>query len=69
MKQETIKYTPQERLELLKHAMGEVRFNNAVDELVPFGGGLNEYYDLYKIPYVSTEPYQSHPTINATYKK
>jgi hypothetical protein len=45
------KYTHEERTELLIQAMGEERYNKALDELMPFGGGLSEYYDLYKIPY------------------
>ena len=51
------KYTHEERTELLKQAMGEERYNKAVDELMPFGGGLSEYYDSYKIPRSSREPY------------
>jgi thymidylate synthase len=51
------KYTHEERTELLKQAMGEENYNKAVDELMPFGGGLSEYYDLHKIPYMSREPY------------
>jgi len=47
------KYTHEERNELLIQAMGEERYNKALDELVPFGGGLSEYYDLYKIPYTT----------------
>jgi hypothetical protein len=23
---------------------------------MPFGGGMSEYYDFYKIPYTTTEP-------------
>ena len=52
------KYTHEERTELLKQAMGEERYDKAVDELMPFGGGLSEYYDSYKIPYTTKEPYQ-----------
>jgi len=52
------KYTHEERTELLKQAMGEERYNKAVDELMPFGGGLSEYYDSYKIPYTTREPYK-----------
>ena len=52
------KYTHEERTELLKQAMGEERYNKAVDELMPFGGGLSEYYDSYKIPYETREPYK-----------
>jgi hypothetical protein len=48
-------YSSEERLELLKNAMGEEKFNKAVDELMPFGGGMSEYYDLYNIPYKTTE--------------
>jgi thymidylate synthase len=51
------KYTHEERTELLKQAMGEEHYNKAVDELMPFGGGLSGYYDLHKIPYMSREPY------------
>ena len=56
------KYTHEERTELLKQAMGEERYNKAVDELMPFGGGLSEYYDSYKIPYMTREPF-SLPTL------
>ena len=52
------KYTHEERTELLKQAMGEENYNKAVDELMPFGGGLTEYYDLHKIPYMTREPYK-----------
>ena len=51
------KYTHEERAELLKQAMGEEHYNKAIDELMPFGGGLSEYYDSYKIPYTTREPY------------
>ena len=50
--------THEERTELLKQAMGEENYNKAVDELMPFGGGLSEYYDSYKIPYKTREPYK-----------
>jgi thymidylate synthase len=52
------KYTHEERTELLKQEMGEENYNKAVDELMPFGGGLSEYYDLHKIPYMTREPYK-----------
>ena len=52
------KYTHEERTELLKQEMGEEKYNKAVDELMPFGGGLSEYYDSYKIPYMTREPYE-----------
>ena len=51
-------YTHEERKELLKQAMGEEKFNYAVSQLMPFGGGLSEYYDSYKIPYTTREPYE-----------
>jgi thymidylate synthase len=51
------KYIHEERHELLKKAMGDF-YQTAVDEQVPFGGGLSEYYDSYKIPHHSREPYK-----------
>ena len=51
------KYTHEERDELLQQEMGKERYDKAVDELMPFGGGLSEYYDSYKIPYITREPY------------
>jgi thymidylate synthase len=51
------KYAHEERTELLKSAMGEENYNKAVDELMPFGGGLSGYYESYKIPYNTREPY------------
>jgi thymidylate synthase len=57
------KYTHEERTELLKQAMGEERYDKAVDELMPFGGGLSEYYDSYKIPKRTKEPFLL-PTLN-----
>ena len=51
------KYIHEERDELLQQEMGKERYDKAVDELMPFGGGLSEYYDSYKIPYHSREPY------------
>jgi len=37
--------------------MGKERYDKAVDELMPFGGGLSGYYESYKIPYRTREPY------------
>jgi len=51
-------YTHQERDELLQQEMGRERYNKAVDELMPFGGGLSGYYEFYKIPYRTREPYR-----------
>jgi thymidylate synthase len=50
-------YTPEERHELLKTTMGDF-YQTAVDEQVPFGGGLSEYYESHKIPYHSREPFE-----------
>jgi thymidylate synthase len=33
-------------------------YQTAVDEQVPFGGGLSEYYESYKIPYHTREPFE-----------
>jgi thymidylate synthase len=51
------KYEHEERTELLKQAMGAERYEKAVDELMPFGGGLSGYYESYGIPYNTREPY------------
>jgi thymidylate synthase len=56
------KYTPEEREAMLKDAMSWRLYNKAVNELMPFGGGMSEYYDAHKIPYYTREPY-SLPTI------
>jgi thymidylate synthase len=50
-------YTPEERHEMLKESMGDF-YQTAVDEQVPFGGGLSEYYESYKIPYHTREPFE-----------
>jgi thymidylate synthase len=59
------KYTSDERSEMLKEAMGYEIYNQAVEELSPFGGGLSEYYEMHKIPTHSREPYEL-PTIEIT---
>jgi thymidylate synthase len=51
------KLTHEERQEMLKEAMGYTNYQFAIQEQVPFGGGLSEYYDIYKIPYRTREPY------------
>ena len=51
-------YSPDERAQLLKEAMGEDAYSTAVSELMPFGGGLSEYYASYKIPYRTREPFK-----------
>ena len=50
------KLTFDERTEMLKEKMGEENYDKAVDELMPFGGGMSEFYESYKIPYESREP-------------
>jgi thymidylate synthase len=57
-------FTHEERLEELKKAMGDF-YQTAVDEQVPFGGGLSEYFSRYGIrPNLHTrEPYPL-PTLN-----
>jgi hypothetical protein len=44
------KYTYEERLEMLKKAMGPGGYEAALKDLAPFGGGMSEYYEIYKIP-------------------
>jgi thymidylate synthase len=51
------KYTPEEREAMLKDAMSWRLYNKAVNEIMPFGGGMSEYYEAYKIPYCTREPY------------
>jgi thymidylate synthase len=55
-------YSQDERHEMLKTAMGDF-YQTAVDEQVPFGGGLSEYYNAYKIPYRTREPFKL-PTVH-----
>jgi thymidylate synthase len=50
--------THEERVELLKQSMGEESYNKAVSELVPFGGGISEYYEIHKIPTHSRQPFE-----------
>jgi thymidylate synthase len=51
------KYTSEERHEMLKTAMGDF-YQTAVEEQVPFGGGLSEYYSAHKIPHHTREPFE-----------
>ena len=50
-------YTHEERTNLLKDAMSHRIYNKTVNELMPFGGGMSEYYESYNIPRRSREPY------------
>jgi thymidylate synthase len=52
------KYTPEERSKMLKEAMGYENYHNAIEELMPFGGGLSEYYEMHKIPYYTRNPFE-----------
>jgi thymidylate synthase len=51
------KYTPQERESMLKDAMSWRKYNKALNELAPFGGGMSEYYETHKIPKTTRDPY------------
>ena len=53
-----VPYDHDYRRDMLKEAMGTEKYEKALDELKAFGGGLSEYYDSYKIPYRTREPYQ-----------
>jgi thymidylate synthase len=46
----TRKLTGEEMWDLLKKKVGEDKFKSMVDEIVPFGGGLSEELESYKIP-------------------
>ena len=46
----TRKLTGEEMWDLLKSKVGEEKFKSMVDEIVPFGGGLSEELESYKIP-------------------
>ena len=52
------RYTHEERFELLKQSMGEENYNELIKELVPFGGGMSEYYDIHKIPFKTRRPFE-----------
>ena len=56
-------FTHEERTEMLKESMGDKDYNEAISELMPFGGGMSEYYDSYNIPRRTREPYPL-PTLN-----
>jgi thymidylate synthase len=46
----TRELTGEERWDLLKKKVGDDEFKTMVDELIPFGGGLNEELKSFKIP-------------------
>jgi thymidylate synthase len=66
------KYTPEERETMLKKGMGDGGYDMAMKDLAPFGGGMSEYYTIYKIPYYTREPYAlptlKHMKTDAFYK-
>jgi thymidylate synthase len=66
------KYTPEERESMLKKGMGDGGYDMAMKDLAPFGGGMSEYYTIYKIPYYTREPYAlptlKHMKTDAFYK-
>jgi thymidylate synthase len=49
-------YSYDERHEMLKDVMGN-SYQTGIEELVPFGGGISEYYKIHKIPTHSREPF------------
>ena len=56
-------YTHEERVKILKELMGEHKYQSAIEEQVPFGGGMSEYYEIYKVPYRTREPFEL-PTVH-----
>jgi thymidylate synthase len=46
----TRKLTGQEMWDLLKKKVGKEKFQSMVDDIVPFGGGLSEELESYRIP-------------------
>jgi thymidylate synthase len=56
------RYTFEEREEMLKNAMGPKGYRDALNDLAPFGGGMSEYYEIYKIPNRTRQPF-SLPTL------
>jgi thymidylate synthase len=57
------RYTFEEREEMLKNAMGPKGYRDALNDLAPFGGGMSEYYEIYKIPNRTRQPFPL-PTLN-----
>ncbi len=52
------RYTFEEREEMLKNAMGPKGYRDALNDLAPYGGGMSEYYEIYKIPNRTRQPFQ-----------
>jgi thymidylate synthase len=50
-------YSFSERLGMLRQAMTPELYEKRLDGIMPFGGGLNEYFDMYQIPYTTREPF------------
>lgn len=51
-------YTAKERKDMLKEAMGKNGYEAVIKDLTPFGGGMSKYYEMYKIPYYTREPFK-----------
>jgi len=51
-------YTPEERTEMLKSIMGDKDYDEAIKELEPFDVSLNIFYEMYKIPKHTREPFE-----------
>ena len=51
------RYSYDERHEMLKEVMGN-SYQTGIEELVPFGGGISQYYEIHKIPTHSREPFE-----------
>jgi thymidylate synthase len=51
------RYSYDERHEMLKDVMGN-SYQTGIEELVPFGGGISEYYEIHKIPTHSRESFE-----------
>ena len=50
-------YTTDERERMLISAMGIDNYQREVSELMPFGGGMSEWYSIHKIPRETRQPY------------
>ena len=50
-------YTHEERRDMLEKAMGKNGYKAAIKDQAPFGGGMSEYYEIYKIPRHTRQPY------------
>jgi thymidylate synthase len=51
-------YTLEERTEMLKNSMGESEYKNAISHIAAFNSGLSKYYETYKVPIRTREPFE-----------